>query len=258
MALLLLVVLSVCAVPPSAAAPGVAAPGAGKREPVPVHLAGIRMIGPDQVLLLLADEKEERAVPIAVGREQGIAIYLGKAGTETPRPMTHDLLVRILKALRASVERVTVTELRQETYFSEIVVRQDDTRHSIDARPSDAIALAVRLGSPIYAAPDLLRPVGGAGRTEVATRPDPRLGLSVQGLDADLAESLGAPGVSGVLVASVREGGPAERAGLRRGDIIQAIDGKPVANLTAYAEAAAGDSLPKHFTVWRDGRTLDL
>ena len=57
-------------------------------EPVPVHIAGIRMVAPEQVLLFLADEKEERAVPMAVGRDQGIAIYLGKERAQTPRPMT--------------------------------------------------------------------------------------------------------------------------------------------------------------------------
>src|SRR5258708_11640699 len=74
---------------------------------VPIHVAGIRMVGPDQVLLFLADEKEERAMPMAVGRDQGMAIYLGKEHAAIPRPLTHDLLVQILKALGAVVEKVT-------------------------------------------------------------------------------------------------------------------------------------------------------
>src|SRR5881628_2483861 len=91
---------------PKAAAP--TDPGA----PILVHIAGIQMVGPEQVMLVLADEKEERAVPIAVGRDQGIAIYMGKEKAEVPRPMTHDLLVSVLKVMGGVVEKVTVTELR--------------------------------------------------------------------------------------------------------------------------------------------------
>ena len=128
-----------------------------KTGPVRVHIAGIRMVGPDQTLLVLADEKEKRAVPISVGRGQGVAIVLGREKTPTPRPMTHDLMVLMLKTLGAAVERVTVTELKGDTYYAEIAVRAGDRGHRIDPRPSDAIALAVRLDTPIFASPELLR-----------------------------------------------------------------------------------------------------
>jgi bifunctional DNase/RNase len=136
---------------------GVPADEKEQPEAVRIHIAGIRMVGPDQALLLLADEKEERAVPMAVGRNQGIAIALGQEGTPTPRPMTHDLLVHILKALGASVDRITVTELKQDTYYAEIALRTAEDAYQIDARPSDAIALAVRLDAPMFASAGLLR-----------------------------------------------------------------------------------------------------
>lgn len=125
--------------------------------PVPVHVAGIQAVGPDQVVLLLADEKEEKAVPISVGRDQGLAIFLGKERTQTPRPMTHDLIVEILNDLGATVEKVTITELKNDTYYSEIALRSGKTLYTVDARPSDAIALAVRLETPMFAAPGLLQ-----------------------------------------------------------------------------------------------------
>lgn len=224
---------------------------------VPVHIAGIQMIAPDQVLLLLADEKEERAVPISVGRDQGIAIYMGREKAESPRPMTHDLLANILKTLGAEVERVTVTQLKRDTFFAEIALRSDGRVHAIDARPSDAIALAVRLNAPIFSAPDLLRPLGALGRPGPVANADRRLGLSVQELDRDLAEFMGATSVAGVLVASIVAGGPADRTGLRRGDIISEIDGKPTADLDAYSAALDG-SLPSRFSVWREGRSLTM
>lgn len=224
---------------------------------VPVHVAGIQMISPEQVLLLLADEKEERAVPIAVGRDQGIAIYMGKEKTESPRPMTHDLLASILKTLGAEVERVTITGLKHDTFFAEIALRSDGRVHPIDARPSDAIALALRLDAPIFSAPGLLRPLGALGQPAPVTNADRRLGLSVQEMDEDLAEVMGATSVAGVLVASTVAGGPADRTGLRRGDIIREIDGKPTADLDSYSAAIDG-TLPSRFSVWREGRTLTI
>jgi len=174
---------------------------------VPVHIAGIRPTGPDQVLLLLADEGEQRAVPIAVGRDQGVAIYLGKMKTETARPLTHDLLATILGVVGAVIEKITVTDLKNDVYFAEIALRAGGQLHSIDARPSDAIALAVRLDAPMYSVSSLLKPIGGPESPDSTMHADRRLGLTVQELDADLAESLGAVEVEGVLVASVAKGG---------------------------------------------------
>lgn len=247
----LLLALLTCT--PLAAAPAPpAAPAA-----VPVHIAGIEMVGPEQVMLLLADEAEERALPIAIGRDQGVSIYMGRERTATPRPMTHDLLVSILKTLGAVVEKITVTGLRQDTYFAEISVRSGRRTHVIDARPSDAIALAVRLETPMFSAPDLLRPIGALGRPPATAAAHRRLGLGLQEMDPDLAEFLGAGRIRGVLVASVTTGGAAERAGVRRGDILKAVDGRAVGDLRACREALEGAVRPR-LTVWRDGALLTL
>jgi len=237
---------------PAPTAPAPTAPAG----PVPVHISGIQMIGPEQVLLLLADEQEEKMVPISVGRDQGIAIYLGKMKTDTPRPMTHDLLANILTLLGAVIEKITVTELKNDVYFAEISLRAGGKIHPVDARPSDAIALAVRTGAPIFAAPALLKPLDSTGKPDATIHADRRLGMTLQKLDPDLAESLGADGVTGVLVSSVLQGGPAGRAGVKRGDILRAIDGRPVLTLAAYREAA--DAGGKSLTVWRDGREATL
>jgi uncharacterized protein len=237
---------------PSAAAP----PEKDDPSAVLVHIAGIRMVGPEQVLLLLADEKEERAVPISVGRDQGIAIYLGKMKADTPRPMTHDLLANILTTLGATIEKITITRLQDDVYFSEIRLHSGSKVHTIDARPSDAIALAVRTNAPIFSSPVLLKALDTSGRPDATMHADRALGLTVQELESDLAESLGAGGIRGVLVASVLRNGPAERAGVRRGDILRAIDGLSVDDVAAY-RAASGNGV-KSLTIWREGgeRTL--
>ena len=229
------------------------APAPGRPEgPVAVHVAGLRQAGNDQVLLILADEGEQRFVPIAVGRDQGIAIYLGKTKTGTPRPMTHDLLAEMIKVLGAAVDRITVTGLKSDIYFAEIALRAGGKVHPVDARPSDAIALAVRLNAPIFSVASLLKPLDGSS-PDPTIHAEKRLGLTVQEMDDDLAASLGAEAVQGVLVASVLKGGVAERAGLRRGDILQALDGLPVPHLAEF-RGSSGREI-RSFTYWREGET---
>lgn len=242
---------------PAASAARSPAPAPGPAQgPVPVHVAGIRQTGPDQVLLLLADESEQRAVPIGVGRDQGIAIYLGKMKAGPARPMTHDLLATILGVLGAVIEKITVTDLKADVYFAEISLRAGGKVHPIDARPSDAIALAVRLNAPMFSAPALLKPLHGPEPADTTIQADRLLGLTVQELDRDLAASLGAAEISGVLVASVAQGGPAHRAGLHRGDILEALDGRPVPHLAEFRSTSGEDV--KSFTIWRDGETRTL
>lgn len=227
-------------------------------EPVLVHLAGVRMVGPEQALLVLADAEEQRAVPIAVGKDQGLAIYLGQEKTPTPRPMTHDLMVQILDTLEVDVENVIITDLREGTFFAEITLKNGGVEHRIDARPSDAIALAVRLDVPILASPELLTPISDDGSPADTVEDGRRFGITVQELSTDLAEYMKATGVPGVLVASVAKESPAEDAGLRRGDILQRLDGRPTDDLESYLRAVAMASRFPSFDVWRDGEQLTL
>jgi S1-C subfamily serine protease len=172
--------------------------------------------------------------------------------------MTHDLMAQILTTLEISVEKITVTELKNDTYFAEIDLRLDGNQFSIDARPSDAVAIAVRLDVPVFAASNLLRPVGADEPPDSTTHLDARLGLGVQHLDPDLAEYLGATGVDGVLVSSVKAEGPAARAGLRRGDILKAIDNRSTASLEQYREAIDEMRRQPRFRIWREGESLTL
>ena len=225
---------------------------------VPVHILGLRMVGPEQAVLLLADEDERRAVPIAIGRDQGIAIYLGKEKTSTPRPMTHDLMVRMISALKADIEQVIITELKESTYYAEIVMRSGRKTLRIDARPSDAIALAVRVDAPIAAAAWLLTALEEEDQPSTIARDGRALGLSVQALEDDLAGYLGATGVAGVLVASVASDSAAALAGLLRGDILRRLDGHDTGDLEAYRSAVEQAGEAPSFDIWRDGEQITL
>lgn len=114
----------------------------------------------NQPVILLRPLDDEagvsRLLPIWIGTPEATAILLAVEGVETPRPMTHDLLQGVVNALDAYVERVEITRVEEGTFYAGIVLRGEERTRIIDARPSDSIALAVRTGSPIYVAEDVL------------------------------------------------------------------------------------------------------
>lgn len=101
-------------------------------------------------VVLLRVEDDERFVPIWIGLMEASAIMLAIEGVEVERPMTHDLLCALLQTCGGVVTRVEVTDLRDGTYFAEVTVEAGGTVHVIDSRPSDAIAVALRVDAPIF------------------------------------------------------------------------------------------------------------
>jgi hypothetical protein len=101
-------------------------------------------------IIVLRDQEGQRILPIWVGVFEANAIALQIENVQTPRPMTHDLLKNILDDLEAQVERIVVCELRENTFYAMIHLRSSGGTRTIDARPSDAIALALRTRSPIF------------------------------------------------------------------------------------------------------------
>lgn len=101
-------------------------------------------------IIVLRDQEGQRTLPIWVGVFEANAIALQIENVQTPRPMTHDLLKNVISDLDASVERVVVCSLKENTFYATIHLRCRQSAISIDARPSDAIALALRTQSPIY------------------------------------------------------------------------------------------------------------
>jgi bifunctional DNase/RNase len=113
----------------------------------------VRGVALDQQMnpvVLLVDNPETMALPIWIGQAEATAIAMELQGVRPPRPMTHDLLRSVLTRLEASVARVVVTDVRDATYFAEIHVAQNGNTMVIDSRPSDAIALALRMEAPIF------------------------------------------------------------------------------------------------------------
>ncbi len=108
-------------------------------------------------IIILRDEDDKRSLPIWVGIFEANAIALELEKVPTPRPMTHDLIKNILEAMNARVLKVVVTDLKENTFFAVLHLQVGETEYTVDARPSDAIALALRVAAPIYVDEDVVR-----------------------------------------------------------------------------------------------------
>jgi bifunctional DNase/RNase len=105
-----------------------------------------------QPIVLLKTAEGNKFLPIWIGHPEAAAILIKLQGASSPRPLTHDLVTDILEQLEVKIIRITVTELRENTFYAQITVQQDGSELEIDSRPSDAIALALRAEAPIFAA----------------------------------------------------------------------------------------------------------
>jgi bifunctional DNase/RNase len=105
-----------------------------------------------QPIVLLKTADGNKFLPIWIGHPEAAAILMKLQSQAPPRPMTHDLVTDMLEQLGAQVVRITVTELRENTFYAQITVQLDGSEIEVDSRPSDAIALAIRAEAPIFAA----------------------------------------------------------------------------------------------------------
>lgn len=127
-----------------------------------MELVGVRVELPSNSPIVLLREQVEtaRLLPIFIGGPEATSIALAVENVETPRPMTHDLIKNIFEELGLTLARVVVTDLKEKTFYAELEIEGPDGSHRISSRPSDAIALAVRTGTPIYAEESVLDAAG--------------------------------------------------------------------------------------------------
>jgi len=109
-----------------------------------------------QPIVLLKTMEGNRFLPIWIGHPEAAAILIKLQGTELPRPMTHDLLTSIIGQFEAEVARITVTDLKESTFYATLTLSKDGNEIEVDSRPSDALALAVRTHAPIFASTALV------------------------------------------------------------------------------------------------------
>jgi bifunctional DNase/RNase len=133
---------------------------------VPVTIDSIRVsLISQHRLIVLKEQGGNRYLPIWIGAFEAEAITIKLQGAVLARPLTHDLLLRCINQLGGEVQRVVITDLRQDTFYANIYVRRNGEEIAIDSRPSDAIALAVRAGVPVFVADTVME--------VAASEPDP-------------------------------------------------------------------------------------
>ena len=132
-------------------------------------------------IVVLQEKDGDRMIPIYIGHAEANAIAMELADVKFERPLTHDLMQQVIIGLGAELSRVVLTRVEKSTYYAELHLRRDDHVIQIDARPSDSIAIALRLKAPIFAAEDLLN-ISSSGETII---PD----ISGETLDSDALKS---------------------------------------------------------------------
>lgn len=241
---------------------GDAAPGA------PANLLELQVKGitvdPDGnvPVVILEAPTSHKAFPMWIGKQEAQAIAIELQGVPAPRPLTHMLLRNILTDLQVKVERIVIHDLQQNTFFASIFLQQGQSSHTIDARPSDAIALAIATKAPILVAPHVLQAVQTIPTARAETTPQlvaKKFGMHMQTLDERLARAFQLPRAGGVLVAFVEEHSQAARDGIHRGDIIMRVDGQAIKTLDDLMTVLTAKSPEQHiFNVMRQQREVTI
>jgi uncharacterized protein len=124
---------------------------------IEMNLVGVRVELPtNQPIVLLREKEGERFLPIWIGAMEATAIAFALQGIVTARPMTHDLMKNLLEELGVRIDRIVITELRDGTFYAVIQMQQNGSSFEVSSRPSDAIALAVRVNVPVFANEEVL------------------------------------------------------------------------------------------------------
>ena len=208
---------------------------------VRLHVKSLEEDPQSHLPLLVLESKDGRRLSMIIGLFEAQAI--ARAGRLSQRPLTHDLLREAIRALEAKVKRVVIQDLRHGVFYARIILEGPPGRVELDARPSDAVALALRTRAPIYAKKSLLSEVGEES-SQGELRPG--YGAWVRAL----------PG--GLLVERVSPGSRAELDGLRRGDLIVELERHPLKDSNQALREIARARHPLLLLVRRGSRSLYL
>jgi uncharacterized protein len=233
-----------------------------KEAPPPFVQMEIKGVSIDTIrrspVVILVDKEGKKMLPIWVGLLEANAIDNELNAVTSTRPMTHDLLRSILDKMHFQVKEVRIIDLKENTYYATLFLKSDKEKIEIDARPSDAIVLALKSKAPVFVAAGILNEQGIL-ITGQETLGD-RSGIRTQELTPALASHFDFRGRKGVLVAEVLSESLAETSGIRAGDIITGVNSREVGSIEdfekVFDEAKPGGSARLH--LFRDGKTKEV
>ncbi|HEX9020115.1 MAG TPA: bifunctional nuclease family protein [Nitrospirota bacterium] len=107
-------------------------------------------------IIVLKDESGKKVLPIWIGAAEGNSIAMAMSNVKAPRPLTHDLIASIFDRLEVEIERVVISDLIDNTFYASLYILQNGKEFHIDSRPSDAIAVAIRINAPVFVEEDVL------------------------------------------------------------------------------------------------------
>jgi bifunctional DNase/RNase len=202
---------------------------------VEMEVKGVRLdaVGNSPVVLLV-DKEGKKALPIWVGLLEANAIDKELRNNTSPRPMTHDLLYSILAQAHVKVKEIRIVDIRNNTYYATLFLTINKGIVEVDARPSDAIVIALKSKTPIFVSAKILDEQGIALAKKSAL--SERFGIRIQELTPALASYFNFKGQKGVLVAEVLPGSISESSGIKAGDIVTKINSKEVGSVEELQE----------------------
>ena len=177
-------------------------------------------------VVILSDSLEERGLLIWIGFLEANAISSEMQGVSHRRPLTHDLLEKIILMANLKIQRVVITHLKEGIYYAKILIESGESVTEIDARPSDSIIMALKLKVPIFVSASLFRErsIPLVEHEEI----EKDYGLTLQELTPSLARAFSFESKGGILVSDVRRGSRAQRDGIERGDILVEAGDQPI------------------------------
>ena len=209
-------------------------------------------------VVILADKEGKKALPIWIGLLEANAIDKELKNITSPRPMTHDLLYSILGQTQVKVKEVKIVDLKNHTYYAKLFLTLNKQLIEIDARPSDAIIIALKSKTPIFILATILDAQGitlaKSKRPDHGKNMGERYGIRIQELTPSLASHFNFKGQKGVLVSEVISGSASEASGIKSGDIITKVDLKEVGDVQEFEEAfeAFKEGSSVRITLFRD------
>ena|GEM_PF-68075 len=207
-------------------------------------------------VVVLSDDADHRAIYIWIGDVEARAIYMEIKGITNPRPLTHDLLAKVVQSVNGKIQRIVITHIEENIYFAKLIIKKGDSLVDIDARPSDSIVMALKFEAPIFVSRDLYEkmaiPIGEQKDIEQ------EYGLTLQDLTPSLAEYLAFESGQGVLVSGVQPGSRAEEDGIKAGDIFAKIAGEAVADVSDMRAVLEKSQTAVKARIFRKDRWLSI
>jgi len=232
------------------------------RETIPsfieMEVKGVKLdpLGQSPVVIL-ADKEGRKALPIWIGLLEADAIDKELRSVTSPRPMTHDLLYSILGEAQGKVKEVKIVDLKNQTYYARLFLTLNEKLVEIDARPSDAIIIALKSKTPVFVLATILQAQGIALSTKDR---EERYGIRTQELTPSLASHFRFKGQGGVLVAEVVSGSPSETSGIKKGDIITKVNTREVGSVEELEEIldSVEEGSPARLKLFRDDQFQEV